>query len=54
MDEDLSLDAAIKRHIEKVLELTGSHQTRAAKALGIPLSTLRNKMKKVGARVRKD
>jgi len=47
----LRLDAFIRQHIERVLALTGQNQTRAAKLLGLPLSTLRNKMKKLGVRV---
>lgn len=47
------LNARIKAHIEEVLATTNYNQTRAAKALEIPLSTLRNKMLKLGIQVNK-
>lgn len=45
---DLSLDVALRRHIVRVLDLAGNNQTRAARLLGVPLSTMRNKMKRLG------
>ncbi|MCP2604764.1 sigma-54 dependent transcriptional regulator [Candidatus Aminicenantes bacterium AH-873-B07] len=45
---DLTLDNAIKTHIQKVLELTEGNKTKASKLLGIPLTTLISKMKKLG------
>jgi two-component system response regulator HydG len=51
--EDLTLAGVDRRHIERVLALTGNNQTQTAKMLGIPLSTLRNKMKKLGIKVPK-
>lgn len=47
-DEDLTLDRATRAHILRVLALTGNNQTRTAKLLGLPLSTMRNKMKRLG------
>ena len=44
---DLSLKAAIRTHIERVLRMTGYNQTQAARHLGLPLSTLRSKIKKL-------
>ena len=45
---DLSLDAAIRRHITTVLEQVENNKSAAARALGIPLTTLINKMKRLG------
>jgi len=45
---DLRLSNAVRLHLERVLELAGYNQSRAARLLGIPLSTMRNKMKKLG------
>lgn len=47
-DVSWSLDGAIRRHIEKTLRHTGSNQSQAARLLGLPLSTLRSKMKRLG------
>lgn len=49
-DQPWSLDAAMRRHIETVLQHTGANQSEAARLLGLPLSTLRSKMKKLGVR----
>jgi DNA-binding NtrC family response regulator len=46
--EDLTLEAVIKSHIERVLHMTGYNRSQAARILGLPLSTLRSKMKKLG------
>jgi len=46
--DDLSLNTLVKRHIENVLALTGRNESRAARLLGIPRSTLRSKIKKLG------
>jgi two-component system NtrC family response regulator len=48
--EDLSLDCTIKKHIERVLFLTDNCQTRAAKMLGIPRTTLQAKMRRLRIR----
>lgn len=45
--EDLTLDGAIRAHIQRVLARTQFNQSRAARLLGIPLSTLRSKIKKL-------
>ena len=47
-DDAWSLDGALRRHIENVLRHTGSNQSEAARLLGLPLSTLRSKMKRLG------
>lgn len=47
---DLRLDTVITRHIQSVLELTEGNKTHAAKLLGLPLTTLINKMKRLGIR----
>ncbi len=49
---DLTLDGAIRSHIERVLEAANHNQSEAARLLGTPLSTLRSKMKKLGLKVR--
>ncbi|RMG45865.1 MAG: hypothetical protein D6723_17785, partial [Acidobacteria bacterium] len=46
--EELRLAEVVRRHIERVLEMTGYNQSRAAQILGIPRTTLRSKMKKLG------
>jgi DNA-binding protein Fis len=46
--EELKLQRIIKDHIERVLRATHYNQSQAAKMLGLPLSTLRSKMKKLG------
>jgi len=45
--EDLTLDRIIRRHIEKILFLTGNNQTKAAKILGMSRTTLQSKMRKL-------
>lgn len=47
-EPDLTLDQAVRRHIEVVLSQTGKNQSQAARLLGLPLSTLRSKMKRLG------
>lgn len=47
-EQDVSLDAAIRAHIARVLEGAGNNKSAAARALGIPLTTLINKMKRLG------
>jgi hypothetical protein len=49
--EDLTLNIIIKHHIERVLQMTHNNCSRAARVLGLPLSTLRSKMKKFGIKV---
>ena len=46
--EILKLDIVIREHIQKVLQITNGNKSKAAKLLGIPLTTLINKMKKLG------
>jgi DNA-binding NtrC family response regulator len=48
--ENLSLDHTIKKHIERVLSLTGNCQTQAAKILGIPRTTLQAKIRRLRIR----
>jgi len=43
-----SLDEVVREHICGVLEQTGFNQSRTARLLGLPLSTLRSKMKRLG------
>jgi DNA-binding NtrC family response regulator len=45
---DWNLDAVIRGHIERTLRKTGANQSSAARLLGVPLSTLRSKMKRLG------
>jgi DNA-binding NtrC family response regulator len=47
-DDGWSLDTAVRRHIEKVLQHTKDNQSEAARLLGLPLSTMRSKMKRLG------
>jgi DNA-binding NtrC family response regulator len=44
---DLTLNTAIKQHLQRVLRMTNYNQSQAAKILGLPLSTLRSKIKKL-------
>jgi DNA-binding NtrC family response regulator len=46
--EDLLLDSAIRGHIQRVLGMTGNNKSQAARLLGLPLTTLVNKMKRLG------
>ncbi len=46
--EDLSLQGMERRHIEKVLRLSGFNVSQAARTLGIDRVTLYNKMRKYG------
>jgi len=43
-----NLEAAIRQHIEGVLELAGHNKSQAARLLGIPYTTLQSKMRKLG------
>jgi transcriptional regulator with GAF, ATPase, and Fis domain len=55
-DETLELDALVKRHIQRVLELTGGKihgPGGAGEVLGVNPDTLRSRMKKLGIRFRK-
>ncbi len=47
-DDDLSLEAVERRHIEYVLERCGHNVTQAAKLLGIDRVTLYNRMRRYG------
>ena len=51
LPECLTLDQAVKSHIERVLKMTGQNQSRAARVLGIPFSTLQSKIKKLGIQI---
>ncbi|MFN3412543.1 MAG: sigma-54-dependent transcriptional regulator [Thermoanaerobaculum sp.] len=51
-DDDLSLEAVERRHIEYVLERCGHNITQAAKLLGIDRVTLYNRMRRYGIRWR--
>jgi DNA-binding NtrC family response regulator len=44
----LTLEGVIKNHIERVLWMTRYNQSQTARILGLPLSTLRSKIKKLG------
>ncbi|MEO0294309.1 MAG: sigma 54-interacting transcriptional regulator [candidate division WOR-3 bacterium] len=46
--DDPTLNNAIRTHIQKVLSLTKGNKSKAAKILGIPLTTLISKMKRLG------
>ncbi len=46
--EDLTLNTALRKHIEQVLRMTAGNRTKAAKILGIPRTTLSSMMKKLG------
>jgi DNA-binding NtrC family response regulator len=43
-----TLEQVIKGHLERVLQSTQGNRSQAAKILGLPLSTLRSKLKKLG------
>jgi len=45
---DLALDTQTKKHIERVLDMAGHNESQAARILGIPRSTLRSKLRKLG------
>lgn len=45
---DLRLDSAMRTHIGEVLDLAGGNKSEAARILGLPLTTLINKMKRLG------
>ncbi|MEK6285795.1 MAG: sigma-54-dependent Fis family transcriptional regulator [Acidobacteriota bacterium] len=45
---DLALDTQTRSHIERVLHMVDHNESRAARILGIPRSTLRSKIKKLG------
>jgi two-component system, NtrC family, response regulator AtoC len=45
---DLTLESAVRRHIEEVSRLVGDNLSAVARELGIPRSTLRNLIKKLG------
>jgi DNA-binding NtrC family response regulator len=47
-EKDLTLENAMRRHITTVLELSKHNLTEAARKLGIPRTTLRDKTKKFG------
>ncbi len=45
---DLALDTQTRQHIERVLQMVDYNESRAARILRIPRSTLRSKIKKLG------
>ncbi|MGH9765611.1 MAG: helix-turn-helix domain-containing protein, partial [Blastocatellia bacterium] len=45
---DLALDTQTRNHIQRVLQMTAYNESRAAVLLGIPRSTLRSKIKRLG------
>jgi ActR/RegA family two-component response regulator len=47
---DWTIEIVIRRHIMRVYELTRHNLSETARRLGIPRSTLRNKMKKFDVR----
>jgi two-component system response regulator HydG len=51
--EDLALNAIIKNHIERILQMTKYNQSQAARLLGIPFTTLQSKIKKLGIEIKK-
>jgi len=48
---ELTLEAIIRHHIERVLQITHNNRRQTARILGVPLSTMRSKMKKLGVKV---
>jgi len=46
-DEPLLLDCVLRSHIGRVLEMAEGNKSEAARLLGLPLSTLYNKMKRL-------
>jgi len=48
--DNWSLEAATRRHIEAVLQLTDHNKSQAARMLGIPYTTFQSKLKKLGIR----
>ncbi len=46
--ELLTLEEIEKRHIEKVLDITGGNRPKAAKILGVNVSTVYRKIEKYG------
>lgn len=48
LDGDLSLESAVKRHIQRVLDQFEGNRSRAARALGIPRSTLYKRLREYG------
>jgi DNA-binding NtrC family response regulator len=47
-EEPLRLDSMLRLHIGRVLEMADGNKSEAARLLGLPLSTLYNKMKRLG------
>jgi len=45
--EPLRLEAAVRSHIHRVLEMAEGNKSQAARLLGLPLSTLYNKLKRL-------
>ncbi len=46
--QSMKLDDVVRSHIKRVLEAAGHNQSQAARILGLPLSTLRHRMKMLG------
>lgn len=51
--EDFTLNMVIRNHIERVLQVTNYNQSRAARLLGLPFSTLQSKIKKLGINIKR-
>jgi len=52
-DPILTLESAVRHHIERVLRMADYQQSQAARILGLPYSTLQSKIKKLGIEVQK-
>ena len=53
-DSRLTLEEVERRHIEQVLGEEGGHVERAARRLGVPRSSLYERIKRLGIAVRKE
>jgi DNA-binding NtrC family response regulator len=51
---DATLEEVTRRHIEAVLRREGGHVAKAAKTLGMPRSTLYQKIKQLGLETQSD
>lgn len=52
-DSILTLESAVRHHIERVLRMADYQQSQAARILGLPYSTLQSKIKKLGIEIQK-
>jgi DNA-binding NtrC family response regulator len=53
-DSRLTLEEVERRHIERVLGEEGGHVERAARRLGVPRSSLYERIKRLGIAAKKD